>query len=367
MPYSINEPIDPKYNGVELHVISKHGTRVNHDEEVYMFQASQTISPDDSNLFARIAMTKFQFTNGLFNITGDKCIIEFTEVYRDESIPTLYPGIAAPAGYVKLAIPEGYYDDERLVQTVNQSIRAYFLSKGWSDDSFGTLDYVLTQGTYPTVDLVTGQQICVHHDSNSINKFQFMRYRYPINSNNNTDYAYTIELPASSEFWYSLLKMPSTPNAVTYGSVFNYFPGVYDSYVSVDFPDYHQPTRNIFISLDAIPSQIVTTAPSQPNLIGRVPITTVFGETQSWQEVDPFYIEVRNPVISGFRIALYDDDMNLLYNREQPWALSLYFDYCTAKHPYETMTADDRLTTSYIQSNPLLHDPLHNLRKDFFA
>jgi len=360
MPSVVNDPIDPRQAGAELHVDSAHGTRVNEKKDVFAFQSNQTISPEDDTVFARIAMTKFCFTHGMFNLTGDQCVIEFTEVYRSSSLT--YPAIPEPVGNVSLTIPEGFYTDELLINTVNQTIRSFFESRGWDASTFGPYDYELSQGRYPSVDNLTGTQICLNSNPSTNRNYQFMRYRYPVDDNN---YAYTIELPVSSVFWYNVLNMPTTPNEIIYASVFNYFPGVNDSYVSTKPPTWQQSTHNIYVGIDSIPCQVITTHPSQPNIIGRVPITVNFGEKQSWQEIDAFFVEVRNPVITGFTISLLDDNMQPIYNHGQPWDLSFYIDFVNVKHPYETMSGEDAMHTPYTSDNPLFTGDRLLRRKDF--
>lgn len=332
MPTAINDPIDPRLSGAELHVYSGTGSRLSEKLEIYRFQSSQLITPGDEQLFARVALTKFSFTHGMYNLTGDQCLVELQEDYFDENVSSQYGNtIAPPKGRVSFRLPEGYYTYTNLTNLVQQMLLEIF---------DGTPSYQFLFGTHPIY--TADNQFLSYSDVPCNTKFTLTAYR---GETSHSTYLYKLTLPENSEFWYSKLLFPSQPNTMTSPPQ----QGItYNAFQSTAEPNFLQPTRNIYVGMDAIPSQIVSTHEYQPNLIGRVPVLVDFGEKQSWQEIDPFYIEVRNPIIHSFVITLYDDDMNILTLNNKKFTLSLYFDYVKIIPPGHSLSNHDQLETPYV-------------------
>ena len=388
MPSAINDPIDPRLAGAELHIVSTHGSRVRDtNEETIQFQASQPISPEDDTKFARVALTKFQFVNGLYNLTGNACIMEFYDEWNYDDFPEgpAAHGMSDGVGFVKIQLPEGYYrlshfengqylgSNQTLADIMNNAMNYYFNQNSVS--YVAGQDYWITLGGAVGFDLINnkpiygalgGSQFLTmassgnESSSNACITQKMTLFQYRHRDTHTGKWYYKITLPNTSTLWYDTLQFPQEPNAKTYSGYTSN-----DTWVSqTELYAFTYPTQNIFVGMSSIPSQIITTYNYQPNIIGRIPVRSLFGEKQVWQEHDPFFIEVRNPTMHGFVVSLYDDNMQPLNNHGYPWTMSLYFDYVDIVHPHDKISGEDAMHTAYIQPNPFRQDPLLR-RKDF--
>jgi hypothetical protein len=107
------------------------------------------------------------------------------------------------------------------------------------------------------------------------------------------------------------------------------------------------PTENVYVSIDAFPC---------PNILARIPLVSAPGDKTTYNPIDPFFVEVRNPTMSSFNIRLLDDTMELINLNGSPWCLTLYVDYVFFE-PRDR--PGDILSTAYTSDNPLAQQQLY--------
>jgi hypothetical protein len=117
------------------------------------------------------------------------------------------------------------------------------------------------------------------------------------------------------------------------------------------------PTENIYLAIDAFPCTAIRVArETYPNVIARVPVTAAPGDKNTYNPIDPFYVEVRSPNISNFNVRLLDDTMTLVDLHGSPWCLTLYVDYVFFE---QIDRPGDVLDTAYTRDNPLAQQGLY--------
>jgi hypothetical protein len=117
------------------------------------------------------------------------------------------------------------------------------------------------------------------------------------------------------------------------------------------------PTENVYIAIDAFPCTAIRVArDTYRNILARVPVIAAPGDKNTYNPVDPFFVEVRSPNISSFSVTLLDDTMSILNLNGSPWSLTLYVDFVFFE---QIDRPGDVLNTAYTLNNPLAQQGLY--------
>jgi hypothetical protein len=113
------------------------------------------------------------------------------------------------------------------------------------------------------------------------------------------------------------------------------------------------PTEAVYVAIDAFPCTAVRIA-KETYPLARVPIIAAPGGKNTYNPIDPFFVEVRSPNMSSFNVTLLDDAMTILNLHGNP--LCLYVDYVFFE---QVDRPGDVLNTAYTRDNPLAQQGLY--------
>jgi hypothetical protein len=264
MPSVTPDQIDPRLQGAEIHLCSKNGTELTAEGESYAFTINPALSPPSDQIFARIALSRMEFYNTIYNITTDFTAFEYTIVDILTHVSSTHTLTLTPGQYSTTDIAAVFTAglDSRLIFIYDSN--TFLFTMAVVDST--TYNFYLSSAT------ATWAEEFLHFDATTVES----------------------EIAGCTSL-----------NVVTMA-----------------------PTENVYVTIDAFPCTSIRLAKEvYPNILARVPVIAAPGDKNTYTPYDPFFVEVRNPNISSFNISLLDDTMTLLELNGSPWSLTLYVDY----------------------------------------
>jgi hypothetical protein len=229
MPSVIPDQIDPRLQGAEVHLFSTDGTALTSTGESYSFTINPALAPASDQIFARVAVSHMEFYNTMYNITTDFTEFEYTII--------------------------------NILINVSSS---YTLT--------------LTPGQYSTTDIAA--LFTTGLDS---------RLTFVYNSNT---YLFTMAVADSTTHNFYLASTTATWSQ----SILNFDADITESQIascSSLTVVTMAPTENVYVAIDAFPCTALRVARyTYQNVLARVPVIAAPGDKNTYNPVDPFFVEV---------------------------------------------------------------------------